>query len=171
MGAVATERSSGAAAMVLVKPVSRAAYLLAKWAAYNLLMLASVAAGLAAAAYYTALLIGPVAVGPVLGVFAVFCVWLSFLLTVLIAAGVVLRSAAAVAFVTLAVAVVLALATSLLAGVMAWSPARLSSLAPGILAGTGAPGLALPLAVTAAAIAALLAGATSALRRRPMVPG
>ncbi|TMV19103.1 ABC transporter permease [Paenibacillus thermoaerophilus] len=49
MGCVSGERRSGAAAMLLVKPVSRTAYLLAKWSALLALSLVSFAAGYAAA--------------------------------------------------------------------------------------------------------------------------
>jgi ABC-2 type transport system permease protein len=60
MGAVAGERLSGVAATVLSKPVGRRSYLLAKMASYGLLTAFSLLLGLAAAAYYTGLLIGPV---------------------------------------------------------------------------------------------------------------
>ncbi|WP_051405070.1 ABC transporter permease [Bacillus cihuensis] len=56
MGSIAGEREKGVAAMVLVKPVSRAVYLLAKWSAYSLLAVGSFIFGMLLTAYYTNLL-------------------------------------------------------------------------------------------------------------------
>ncbi|MDF2630825.1 MAG: hypothetical protein K0R39_4656 [Symbiobacteriaceae bacterium] len=71
MGAVAGERATGVAATVLTKPVGRGAYLGAKAIAYGLLAVVSGVLGMAAAAYYTQVLIGAInwtdaAVGTVL---------------------------------------------------------------------------------------------------------
>ncbi|MCW5698133.1 MAG: hypothetical protein KIS96_15600 [Bauldia sp.] len=171
MGSVATERSTGQAAMILVKPVSHAAFITVKWAAYALLMLAAVIIGQLGAYYYTDLLIGPLPLSTVLGSAAVFAAWLGFVLALPIALGVFFRSAAAVAVMTVVIAVVLSTATSLLGDAMAWSPALLAAAAAGLLTGAGADGIALPLAVTAAATAAILAAASAGLRRRPLAAG
>ncbi|MGX2958788.1 ABC transporter permease [Peribacillus sp. JNUCC 23] len=56
MGSIAGEREKGVAAMVLVKPVSRAVYLLAKWSAYSLFAVGSFIFGMLLTAYYTNLL-------------------------------------------------------------------------------------------------------------------
>lgn len=56
MGSIAGEREKGVAAMVLVKPVRRAVYLLAKWSAYSLLAVGSFIFGMLLTAYYTNLL-------------------------------------------------------------------------------------------------------------------
>lgn len=53
MGSIAGEREKGVAAMVLVKPVSRAVYLLAKWSAYSLLAIGSFFFGMMLTASYT----------------------------------------------------------------------------------------------------------------------
>lgn len=60
MGTVAQEKSSGAAEGVLVKPVGKGTYLLAKFIAYSILTSLSYLLGLGIGAYYTESLIGPV---------------------------------------------------------------------------------------------------------------
>lgn len=60
MGAVAAERVSGVASTILVKPVGRGVYLLSKAISLGFLAAVSAFLALAAAGYYTSLLIGPV---------------------------------------------------------------------------------------------------------------
>jgi ABC-2 type transport system permease protein len=67
MGAVATEKERGTAAMVLSKPVSRAGFLLSKLVAIGLTLAVSVAIATAGAWFYTLVLFEPL---PVLGVAA-----------------------------------------------------------------------------------------------------
>lgn len=165
MGTVVAERNNGTAAMLWVKPVSFAAYLGAKWAAYCLLFLVAIVLGQVAAWYYTDILIGAFAVGDVLLSALVFAVWLAFILALLIFLSVFLRSAAAVAFITLAIALVLSALTSLLGNAMDWSPAALPGYANALLAGGERDALLLPLGVTIVLIGALLSGAVALLRR------
>jgi len=58
MGAVSSERLSGVAAMVLVKPVGRAKYFFAKATSYSLLAIVSFFAGMMLSAYYTEMYFG-----------------------------------------------------------------------------------------------------------------
>jgi ABC-2 type transport system permease protein len=67
MGAVAAEKERGTAAMVLSKPVSRAAFLLSKLVAIGLTLAVSVAIATAGSWFYTLVLFEPL---PVLGVAA-----------------------------------------------------------------------------------------------------
>ncbi len=165
MGTVVAERNSGAAAMLWVKPVSFTAYLAAKWAAYCLLILVALLLGQLAAWYYTDILIGPFPIGDVLSSALVFALWLVFIVAVLIFASVFLRSAAAVAFVTLAVALLLSVLTSLFGAAMSWSPAALPSYATALLTGADRDPLILPLAVTVALTGVLMSAAIAVLRR------
>ncbi len=165
MGTVVAERNNGTAAMLWVKPVSFVAYLGAKWAAHCLLFLVALVLGQIAAWYYTDVLIGSFAVGDVFLSALVFAVWLAFVITVLIFLSVFLRSAAAVAFITLAVALVLSALTSLLGNAMSWSPAALPSYANALLTGGANNALLPPLAVTLVLIVGLLGGAMALLRR------
>lgn len=169
MGAVAGERIAGTAAMVLVKPVSRLAYVLAKWASYNLLMLAALVLGQAAAWYYTDLLIGPVPASDLVASTSIFALWLSLVLTILLAFGTVLRSPGAVAAATIGVVIALAALAALPGEAMAWNPARLAGLAAMRLTTGASDGLLLPVITAVAAIVALVGAASVALRLRPMI--
>ena len=60
MGAVTQEKERGTAAMMLVKPLPRSTFLVAKFAALALTFAASLALAGAGAYYYTVLLFGPV---------------------------------------------------------------------------------------------------------------
>jgi ABC-2 type transport system permease protein len=64
MGAIADERRSGVAFLILYRPISRAAYLLAKATVAGVVVLTGVALGAAAAFYYTALLFTGAELGP-----------------------------------------------------------------------------------------------------------
>lgn len=53
MGAISGERDKSVAAMVLVKPVSRNAYVLSKWVTYSILAVGSYIIGMLGTTYYT----------------------------------------------------------------------------------------------------------------------
>lgn len=63
MGAVAEERAHGVGAMILSRPVSRIAYLLAKLTGYGLTFLVAIAVGAVAAFYYIILLFDGASLG------------------------------------------------------------------------------------------------------------
>lgn len=60
MGTVAQEKSTGVAEGVLVKPLGRGTYLIAKFIVYSVLAVLACLFGLGIGAYYTDILIGPV---------------------------------------------------------------------------------------------------------------
>jgi ABC-2 type transport system permease protein len=64
MGSVAEERAHGVGAMLLSRPVSRVAYLLAKLTGYGLTMLGGLAIGAVVAFYYIVLLFDGASLGP-----------------------------------------------------------------------------------------------------------
>lgn len=167
MGVLIAERNSGAAAMLLVKPVSFGAYISSKWAAANLLMLVSVFIGQIGAWYYTIVLFESFPLSTVLLSSLVFALWLSFVLSVLIFISVFLRSTPPVAFVTLIVALVLGMLTQLFGSAMAWSPSRLQSYAMALLTGEAESAL-VPLMTTIALIVALVAATIFLFRRRQL---
>ena len=66
MGAIAEERAHGVGAMILSRPVSRAAYLFAKLTGHGLTMLGGLVLGAATAYYYIVLLFDGASIGPYL---------------------------------------------------------------------------------------------------------
>jgi len=166
MGVVAGERQTGAAIMVLVKPVSHTSYIIAKWTAMTAVTL--VAFGLAHLGtwYYTGVLFDWVPFAAIWQSFLLYALWLILILTLTILLSSLLTSAGAAAFSTLAIAALISLLSQLLGNAMTWSPGRLTGEASQILlTGHGSDHLWLSIGVTVALIVALLACAVAASKR------
>lgn len=166
MGIVSSERQSGSAIMILVKPVSHTSYIMAKWTAMAMITLGSFAFAHMGTWYYTGVLFDWVSFGLVLKSSLIYSLWLILILTLTILLSSFLRSTGGVAFVTLALAAILSLLTELLGDVMKWSPARLTGEAGQILmTGQASEHLWLSIAVSAALIVVLLMGTVAASRQ------
>jgi ABC-2 type transport system permease protein len=101
MGLVAQEIERGTAAMLLVRPVSRAGVILAKWAAGVLAIIAGVTLGATGFAFYTVVLFGPFSFNNFLLMNALLALFLVFYHTLALFASSLARSqamAAAAAF-------------------------------------------------------------------------
>lgn len=133
MGTVSGERSSGVASMILVKPVSHAAFLLSKLTAMLLIVWTSLLLGYLGAWYYTQLLIGKVDGSSVVQGVLVYGLWLMLIGTLTVVLSVWLKSPAATAFTALGITLVISLLASLLPAAMAWSPGQLPSIASTVL--------------------------------------
>ncbi len=97
MGSVASEKEKGTAALMLVKPLSRATFLAAKFLALGLAFLAAMALAALTGYLYTLILYGPLAWGPWLALNGLL--WLEMMLTVAVTLlfSTLLRSQAAAA--------------------------------------------------------------------------
>ncbi|WP_054026797.1 ABC transporter permease [Bacillus sp. FJAT-28004] len=129
MGAVSGERISGAASLILVKPISVISYISSKWTAMVLLTWGSFIAGYLASWYYTGLLIGEVPIDKVFNSLLIYGLWLTFVVTITLLFSSLLRSPAAAAFSALGGTVLLSLLTGLFPKVLGWSPGALSGFA------------------------------------------
>lgn len=138
MGIVAAEKNSGVSDIILVKPVSFANYITAKWVSIAIMTLGSFLLGILASWYYTGVLIGDVEFGELMKGSLVYGTWLVFLVTVTLLLSSLFKSNIFVAFMSLLVAIGLSALTSLLSKWMTWSPARLSTHASSLLL-TGSP--------------------------------
>lgn len=138
MGIVAAEKNSGVSDIILVKPVSFANYITAKWVSITIMTLGSFLLGILASGYYTGVLIGDVDFGELIKGSLVYGTWLVFLMTVTLLLSSLFKSNIFVAFMSLLVAIGLSALTSLLSKWMTWSPARLSTHASSLLL-TGSP--------------------------------
>ncbi|MBD8069474.1 ABC transporter permease [Bacillus sp. PS06] len=125
MGIITSERASGVQDLILVKPVSLASYVTAKWMSVVVLGFTSYVLGILAAYYYTVQLIGDIDFGYVLSGMFTYAVWLILVITFLLFYSTFMKSSGMVAFLTLGTTMLLSLATSLLSKWMMWSPARL----------------------------------------------
>lgn len=165
MGAVATERDKGTAAMILCKPLFRSSFILAKFACIALVFILATAAAGAGGYYYTLLLFGP----------PMASTWI--VMNAIVALYFIEYEAVTLLFSTLSTSLILA--GGLTFGVMVvfsvlgalptvgdYFPAQLLKLAAG--AAAGAPLDWRSAAVAAGLIVAALAGAILTFREREL---
>ncbi|GBF72574.1 membrane protein [Paenibacillus sp. 598K] len=147
MGAIAGERASGVAPMVLSKPLSRAAYFTAKGAAYAVLVTISLVVAMLISTYYTERLFGAVDWGAaLLGTLAYIPVlWL--LVSITLCTSALFRSQIAAGGVAFVVYLLLSVVPSFLGGFVRWlSPNKLAEASSALLIGTEADRIGLPIA-------------------------
>ena len=169
MGIVSSERNSGVAGMILVKPVSYTSYITAKWLSASLLAFLSFLIGMLSAWYYTELLIGDVVISALIKGILIYGLWLTFLLTLTVLLSSLLKSSGVVAFLTLLTAILLSASTSLLSKWMQWSPARLSTHANALfISGTPDTNFILSLFVTIALIIVFLLVSVQMFQRKEL---
>lgn len=155
MGIVAAEKNSGVSDIILVKPVSFANYITAKWVSIVLITLGSFLLGILASWYYTGILIGDVGFGELMKGSLLYGTWLVFLVTVTLLLSSLFKSNMLVAFMSILVAIGLSAITSLLSKWMTWSPARLSTHASSLLL-TGSPDKQFALSLTVSILLILI---------------
>ncbi len=166
-GVVSAERRQGTALLVLTKPVSRAAFVLAKGAAsFGLVVVATVVGALLTWGL-TAALFGSADVVPLLRATGVWLVLAMLFVAVMIALSAALGSTAAAAGVGLGVLVALSL-LSLWGPAARYSPAGLPGLVGTLATGATTADVAWPLVTGGCAVAACLALAVLAVRRMPL---
>lgn len=167
MGAVATEKERGTAALILTKPASRAAFLLAKLVAISLDLLVATAAAGILGYYYTLVVFEPL---PVAG-YAAMCVvlWLSMVVYAALTflGSTLVRSAAAGAGLGVVFLVVTGI-VSALPTVGRYMPESLAIPARALALGTAVPETAGPLLVNVAIIVASAVLAWVAFRHQEL---
>lgn len=134
MNAIAGERYSGTAELLLVRPISPVVIVLSKWAAQLTLLVVALGLGAAGAAYYTEQLIGSLSWGDVIAASGAYGLWLLCAVSVTLLFSAFLRPPAA-AFLALALMAGISLGQSTLPSWFNWTPAGLSRLSTGILTG------------------------------------
>lgn len=156
MGTVSSERNSGAASLILVKPVPAAAYLASKWAAMLLLACGSLFAGFLSSWYYTELLIGSVEVSHALSGMFVYALWLCVVMSFTLMFSTLLRSPAGAAFSALAAAAALSLLASLFPKQAGWSPGAISGYASRLILDADIPAEAFGSAIAGGLLACVI---------------
>lgn len=170
MGIISAERASGVAGLILVKPVSYAAYVSAKWAAAMVLTAVSGIAGTLAAWYYTVQLIGDLSLSVVIASLGLFLLWLAFVVTLTVFFSALMKSQGAVAFLTLLTVTGITLLTSLFSKVMKYSPSKLAEYAGNIFMTDPAPSsMWLSIGVTVLCTCALIALSSVVFRGKELV--
>ena len=155
MGSVAVEKERGTAAMMLVKPLPRWAFLGAKFVALGLTFAAGVALAGAGAYYYTMLLFGPPDLAAWVGLNGLLLVYTLVFVAITLFCSVVARSQAAAGGLAFGLILVLAL-PGVVPQVGAYLPSALVTWGRNLITGGPAawPALAISLAIIAVALAA-----------------
>ncbi len=84
MGSISSERKSGTATLLYVRPISFRAYFLSKWIVVNGIVLGSVWLGFMAAWYYINILFNYVDIGSIFQFVAAYSLWIVFVVTVVL---------------------------------------------------------------------------------------
>ena len=165
-GSVSGERRSGTATLVLTKPVSRAAFVLAKIAANTVFVAASVIGGALLTWVVTRLLFSEAPVGPLAGATAAWLLVGGLFVSLLVLASAALDSAAGASGLGFAAYLVLAIAGAW--GPLArWTPAGLLSAPDRIAGGTDAA-LLWPILTGFVLVGVLAVAAVAVFRRREL---
>ncbi|MBM7553751.1 ABC transporter permease [Thalassobacillus pellis] len=127
MGLISGERKSGAAELVLVKPIRYSTYVTAKWAATSVLVLLSLIVGLLASWYYTNLLFGEIAFGDLLLTLLFYSLWLFYVVSISILLNTMFKTPGLVGFLTILLVILTSIVTNIFDHILDWSPAQLSS--------------------------------------------
>jgi ABC-2 type transport system permease protein len=166
MGSVANERSRGTAVMTLSKPVTRGAFVGAKWTASSLTFLASLAVASLVCLGYTVWLIGPPSAAAFTGQNLLLALFLLFCLALTVYFSSLFRSSLAAGGIALALIIAQA-ALSVVPVVGDFLPSKLLTWGNNLVNGSG-PAYPWSLAVSAAATAACLFFAQRALKRNDL---
>ena len=126
MGIVSAERQNGVAGMVMSKPVPYSSYILSKWAGLVTITLLSFFIGYLASWYYTNLLIESVAAERIVQSFAIYSLWLVFVVTLTLFFSTVMKGSGSVAFISILIIAFISIVTSIFNEKLKWSPATLT---------------------------------------------
>lgn len=140
MGLISAERKSGVSEMVLVKPVSYAAYVTAKFASTLLLTLVSAFVGLLASWYYVNLLFGDIPFSYFIGSFSFYGVWLMFIVSISIIMNTAFRTPGLVGFLSVAIIILSSGINSVLKTRMEWLPPQMNAYIKSYLSTGSIPG-------------------------------
>ncbi|QAA76063.1 MAG: hypothetical protein BIP78_0297 [Candidatus Bipolaricaulis sibiricus] len=165
-GAVSSERRSGTAVLVLTKPLSRTAFVGAKYVAQGLLLVTTVVVGAATTWALTLAVFGEAPLLPLAAATGVWLVWGLMVLGIVILLSSVVDSPAGAAGLGLGVFVLFSIG-SIWTPAVRYSPTGLVGAPTDILLGRGGP-LLWPV-ITGTALAAIsIAGAVTAFSRREL---
>jgi ABC-2 type transport system permease protein len=167
MGSVATDKERGIAALLLTKPVSRAAYLLSKLLAIGVTLLVGVALAGAAAYGYTAWLFEPLSVAGYAAMCALLLLQMMAYATLTFLGSTLTRSALAAAGIGIA-ALVLVATVSALPEIGRYTPGGLAAPARALALGQPAADLGAPLAASIGLVLVVIGLAWQAFRRQEL---
>lgn len=127
MGTIASERKSGVAELILVKPIPYRSYITSKWVALLVIVWVSYLLSMLVAWYYISRLYGVIPTSEFLIVTFFYGLSLTFVATLSIFYNTLVRSAGLVAFFTVGTVMVFSLVTNLFGKRWSYSPSNLSA--------------------------------------------
>lgn len=169
MGIIASERKSGLAAMILVKPVSFFNYVTAKWVSLLLIGGLSLFLGYLSGWYYTSILFGTVPFETIIKSNLILLLWYVFILTLTIFFSSIFKIGGITGFITLVSVIVLSIMTNILGDWMVWSPAQLTdSIGSLVMLGEIAEGFVFSLVSTLVIICVMVYAAIKILKNKEL---
>ena len=97
MGAISNERQNGSLTLVMVRPVSALQYITSKWFSQFIIGFVSLFLSYVLTWYYTNLLFNPIKWEAMLSSFAIYSLWIVFILSITILAGTILKATSGIA--------------------------------------------------------------------------
>ncbi|MCM3704943.1 MULTISPECIES: ABC transporter permease subunit [Cytobacillus] len=144
MGTIAGERKSGVTELILVKPVSYAGFVTAKWSSSMMLIWFSYFLGYFLSWYYVGILFEFIPFADFLQSFFVYGIWLTLIITIVILLNTFIKSSGAVGFISIGIIIIATLLSTSLSHLLAWSPALLSAYTNTFIIGGNFPDELLP---------------------------
>jgi ABC-2 type transport system permease protein len=127
MGTVSSERKSGVAQLILVKPVSYVAYITSKWTAALILIILSFFLGMLSSWYYTGVLFEFLPFSSLMEAFGLYSLWLVLVLSFLILCSAAFIHPGAAAVTVLVTVFVTTMIGGSFQHLIEWSPTQLFS--------------------------------------------
>jgi ABC-2 type transport system permease protein len=169
MGIIASERKSGVAAMILVKPVSYFSFVTAKWAGGFLLLWLSLLIGSISTWYYTGILFAWIPTVDFIQSFLLYGLWLSVVLTLTVFFSAALMTPGIAGFLSLAIVIIFSIISGSLSTWLDWSPVQLTSYGNEVLLSKAVPKQILPTGIIAfASIIVLLLFSVFIFRKKEL---
>lgn len=126
MATISGEIKSGVAELILVKPVSFANYITAKWAALLLLVWGALIIGMFVSWYYINILFGDLSFMLLIKAIFFYGLWLTLLITISILYNTLFKTPGLIAFMTIATIMIMSIITNIFGHILTWSPNNLS---------------------------------------------
>lgn len=127
MGIISSERKSGIAELILVKPVSFTAYITSKWAALLTIVWSAYLISMLAAWYYIGILYEFISVTEFLPLLFFYGLWLTLAASLSIFYNALCKTPGLVAFLTIGTLMFMSVITMVFNNHVSWSPNNLSS--------------------------------------------
>ncbi|QDQ02019.1 ABC transporter permease [Lysinibacillus fusiformis] len=133
MGVIQAEKANGMLQFILTRPVSISSYLGSKIATHYLLAVLSLAIGYIASYGYTMYLFSPIPITYVILAFALYCLWLLFIITFVTMISTFFNSQAVIALVSIVALLLCRLIAGLHPSISIFNPAGFSLRASSVL--------------------------------------